>query len=198
MVNSLTEINIPSSVINLGGGAFSSNKVTGTKAIIYGRNSDGTIDYTTLNSYAGKEAINFNFPDPIKEISSYAFRVVKMNNLTIPGNIKLHDSSFYLSYIDNLVLEEGIEHIGKETFNECGIKNVTFPNSLKSIDDRAFIKNNLTQINLGSNIQTIGNDAFKSVNGYNPITTITINKAPNTVSGAPWGASNAKINWIGK
>ena len=197
MNNNLTEINIPTSVTNLGGGSFTSNKVNGDRAIIYGRNSAGTIDYTTLNSYAGEETINFNFPSSVTNISSFAFRNVKMENLTIPGNIKLANRAFFLSSIDNLILEEGIESIGVETFNGCGILSVNFPNSLKSIGAEAFTENHLTQISLGQNIQTIGENAFQSINGYNPITSITINKAPNTVSGSPWGATNAKINWIG-
>ena len=51
--NKLTTINIPSSVTSIGSYAFNTNKVTGEAGIIYARNSDGSVDYSKIVSYAG-------------------------------------------------------------------------------------------------------------------------------------------------
>ena len=64
--NELKEIDIPSSVTTIQGGAFAYNKITGNNALVYGRNSDGSVDYTTLNSYAGQDASGLVIPNTVK------------------------------------------------------------------------------------------------------------------------------------
>ena len=51
----------------------------------------------------------------------------------------------------------------------------------------------MTTINIPSTIKSIGKNAF----GSNKITTINIDKPADSISGAPWGATNATVNWTG-
>ena len=51
----------------------------------------------------------------------------------------------------------------------------------------------MTTINIPSTIQSIGKYVFKNTN----ITTINIDKPADSISGAPWGAGGATVNWTG-
>lgn len=51
----------------------------------------------------------------------------------------------------------------------------------------------ITTINIPSTIKSIGKHAFDGSN----ITTINIARRVDSISGAPWGATNATVNWTG-
>ena len=54
--------------------------------------------------------------------------------------------------------------------------------------------NNTKVVNIPSTIKTIGSGAFSQT--YTELT-INIKRKENAIEGAPWGATNATINWIG-
>ena len=201
--NNLTNIVIPSTVTNLDAGAFSNNSVTGDDAYIYARNSDGTIDNTKLNSYAGSTINGVAVPENVVTIDSYAFRNVRANNIEIPSSVKyINGSAFNGCWAKSLKLNEGLISIGYLSFYGNIITTLNIPNSVTTIENRAFDRCLLKEVTIGSGIKSIGTNAFQyteltSGTIYNPITSITINRAQNTVSGSPWGASKASINWTG-
>ncbi len=63
--------------------------------------------------------------------------------------------------ITNLVIEEGIEHIGNFAFYYSPIKDVKIPSSLKSIGSQTFDTSSLRSITLPNTIEEIGNGAFR-------------------------------------
>ena len=171
--NYISEINIPSSVTYLGGGTFAANSVTGENAFVYGRNSDGSIDYTTLDCYAGKDATGTTISDTVTTISREAYYTVKYLEIDVPARIK---------------------EIPPYCFNETNAKRITLHEGLEKIGENAFGLNwRLGEISIPSTVKAIGYEAF-------PVTlkTININKTENTITGAPWGATNAQINWNAK
>ena len=170
--NYLTEIKIPSSVTKLGGGAFAKNNLKGDAAFIYGINSDGSTNYSVLNSYAGKDATGTFIPDTVTVIQTEAYVNVHYEEITIPGRIKEIDGyTFYNSEAKKITIEEGVEEISSY----------------------AFSKSNITSINLPSTIKTLGY-AFSDTP---TLKKINICKKENTIEGTPWGATNATVNWIG-
>ncbi len=200
--NKLSEINIPSSVTNLGGGAFSNNQVSGENSIIYNRNSDGTIDYSTLNSYAGNNTDNLEIPANVKTIAYSSFRAVNSSFLEVPSTVEKIDSgAFWGSIIKTIKLNEGLKSIEDRAFNTTIITSINIPNSVETIGDYAFYQSKLQTVTIGNGVESIGTNAFQyqNINGtiYNPITSITINKPQGSISGSPWGATTAQINWIG-
>ena len=177
--NYLTEIDIPDSVTDLAGGSFTNNKATGDNAYIYDKNSDGSTNYEILESYAGSSVDDAIIPESVKTIKSYSFRHVSGNILNIPSTVKKVDfNAFYQSHAQKIILNEG----------------------LKTIDANGFFDEIfLTEITIPSTVESIGTNAFAREN-YNSITsikTININKKEGSITGAPWGATNATINWIG-
>ncbi|MEI3508932.1 MAG: leucine-rich repeat protein [Bacilli bacterium] len=82
-------------------------------------------------------------------------------------------------------------------FAYAGIQNLTLNEGLMSIGYRAFLGNKLNMLNIPSTVTSIGENAFESGGTYNPITSITINKKEGSITGSPWGATKAQINWTG-
>ena len=54
-------------------------------------------------------------------------------------------------------------------------------------------KSSIVELNIPSSVKTIFDNAFY---GCSNLTTININKPKDSISGAPWGAINATINWL--
>ena len=120
--NQLTHIEIPSTVTFLEGGAFAGNKLPDSEAFIYGRNSDGSINYSILNSYGGSRRDNIEIPSTVKELSSH---------------------SFYTNYLTRIVIPEGIKKIGRFAFEGNSLTSVSLPSTLIQIEGGAFTGNQL-------------------------------------------------------
>ena len=171
--NYLTEINIPSSVTYMEGGAFSGNKFSGDEAFIYGINPDGSTNYSILNSYAGKDATGTIIPDTVTTIQREAYVNIKYEEITIPSRIKIiPEYCFANSGANKIIIEYGVE----------------------KLYGMAFVGSNITDIDLPSSIIQISQNTFSDNEN---LKTININKPENSISGAPWGAVNANVNWNG-
>ncbi len=115
--NNLTTIDIPSSVTEIGYAAFSNNQLIDEDAIIYARNSDGTIDYTTIVSYGGARQDNVVIPEGVTTLNYRAFAYGGIYNITLPSTLVT---------------------IGKEAFYANIFTEVTLPSSVMNIDVNAF------------------------------------------------------------
>ena len=196
--NQITEINIPSSVVYLGYGAFAGNNIAGKDAFIYDRNNDGSIDYTGLNSYAGRNALNTEIPQNIKKIGYRSFRNTNITELDIPSSVQtIDDYAFNGCYLTKVTLHEGLKYIGPSAFKGSPLTEINIPNTVETIGYSAFSRSLLKTVTIGSGVETIGKNAFKTEQGYNPIESITINQKEGTIEDSPWGATNATVNWIG-
>ena len=177
--NYITEINIPKSVTYLGGGSFVANSVTGDDAFIYDRNEDGSINYTKLNSYAGKDATGTQIPDTVTSLAPEAYYLVRYEEINIPSRIKI---------------------IPELCFNYTGARKITLPEGLEEIDAGAFGYTNAETIDIPSTVTFISNTAFSCYwegCANTTLKTINVNKKSGSLGGTPWGATNATINWTG-
>lgn len=92
------------------------------------------------------------------------------------------------------VIPDGVTNIGERAFAECtSLTSVTIPDSVTSIGNFIFAYSKpLTSITIPDSVTSIGNYAF----GYcASLKTINCGFAEGAVSGAPWGATNATINY---
>lgn len=169
--NNLTSVRIPDSVTFMGGGVFSNNSFPEDSPIVYGKKSDGTVDYSTIDSYARRVVTNYEIPNTIKVIANTAFGFKNVGAINIPSSVeKIGDYSFSSSRITSVTLNEGLKTMGGYSFSDNLFTEITIPSTVTFISTTSFTGN--------SNLQTIN-----------------IKNSENAISGAPWGATNATVNW---
>jgi len=116
------------------------------------------------------------------------------NHITLPRGItsvgaRVFENNTRLLSVN---VPEGVTDIHPHAFENSRISGGQFPNSLRVIGYRAFAGTSLWDVRFGSEIQSINGLAFA---GCPNLRSITINRQPNSVSGAPWGALDATIAW---
>lgn len=81
-------------------------------------------------------------------------------------------------------------------FTSCtSLTKVTFPSTMLEISYYSFTNcTSLQSINIPASVETIHSTAFA---GCSKLKTITINKPQDSITGAPWGATNATVVWTG-
>ena len=125
----LTSISIPSSVIEFGNYTFNNNQLPDDEAFIYARNADGTIDETTLISYAGANCESVVIPEQVETITNLAFYKSSIKEVIFPDNLKsINIQSFQGNLLTHLDLPTSLTYIGPAAFTN---------NQLS--DDEAFI-----------------------------------------------------------
>ncbi len=120
---------IPDTVTSISHLAFNLNNltyvdngdgVTDKGPFVYNRNEDGSINYKSLNCYAGYQTANVTVPSNVERIEKYAF---------------------YYTYIKGVTIPEGVKFIGDSAFELCKIdKSVTIPSTVETIGASAFAK----------------------------------------------------------
>ena len=111
------------------------------------------------------------------------------------GLTSIGDSAF--SSCSNLALTylpEGITSIGNSAFSSCSNLALTsLPEGITSIGNNAFFNcSKLTSLTFEGKPDSIDQKAFYYCNN---LTTINVPWAEGAVAGAPWGATNATINY---
>ena len=133
--------------------AFRDNKIPVSESFVYKRNSNKTIDYTTLLGFAG-------------DISAFS-----NNTFTIPAQrkgvslLKIADQAFngYSALKNwNVIIPDSVTSIGQWAFSNTGISSVTLPKNIKTIGYGSFYNNNLTFVSVADGAEAIGGLAFKA------------------------------------
>jgi len=120
----------------------------GKKSVVLGcKNSTIPTTIDVIEKYAFYDCTTLttiNLPNSVKDIKDYAFSgCTALTNVTMSGGIKtLGDNSFYhCGGIASVNLPEGLTKVGKNCFAYCGLKSLTIPSTLTSIDESAFAYN---------------------------------------------------------
>lgn len=116
----LDKIDIPSSIIEIGDGAF-------------------------WNSHLETVVLNSG----LKRIGKRAFEKTSIKSLTIPNTVEeIGEYAFSgTSFLKTVTLQEGIKRIKEGTFSNSDIKTITIPSSVEEIGEFAFHGCNLEEIN---------------------------------------------------
>ncbi|MEX1819626.1 leucine-rich repeat domain-containing protein [Metamycoplasma hominis] len=172
-----TKVTIPSSIKEIGKGAFSGCR--NLKEVI-------------LN-------------EGLEKIGDEAFSSTKIESITIPGSIK-EIGGYAFSSCKNLkevILNEGLEKIDYGTFQDTNIESITIPGSIKEIGGYAFSScKNLKEVILNEGLEKIDYGTFQDTN----IESITIPGSIKEIGGYAFsGCTNLKevtykgdasnINW---
>ena len=117
--NVITSINIPTSVNVIGQAVLNTNQLPDSQAFLYARNSDGSIDETTIISYGGAKRDNVVVPNTAITITTAAFNGNNITSVTLPN---------------------GLTTIQSYAFRNNNLQNVTIPSTVTSIGVNAFGK----------------------------------------------------------
>lgn len=188
--NNLTEVILPDSVTTVGIESFKNNSINFIK---YSSN------LTTIKelAFSTNKLTEINIPASVKSLGNGAFT---LNNVTTGNPYILGINSdgttnndllnSYAGNGDYLPELPEVTTIGSYAFRNMSSLEITLPNSVTTIRYRAFPWVYNSTINISSQISTIDNNAFS-------FSTLTINiaKPENSITGSPWGADIATINW---
>lgn len=113
--------------------------------------------------------------------------------LYLPYVTSIDVRAFYESIIDGNINLQNIEQLQTSTFENSTINGEMWLLSIKSIENSTFKNCNINgKIIIESTIETINATAFDNCTGDFEI---HINKPTGSITGAPWGATNAKVVW---
>lgn len=135
------------------------------------------VGYTKIRNNAFYECRTLKsvvIPSDIEEIEPYAFGYCVLLSLDgLPNNIKLIGSSCFSSCKNMAInrIPASVTRINTYAFRDCtGLTSITFDGTPTFVASTAF-------------------------NGCTNITTINVPWSENALTGAPWGATNATINY---
>ena len=140
---------------------------------------------------------SITIPDSVTGIGSYAFYgCSSLMSITMPNNItSINNNTFYnCSNLTSITIPDSVTNIGKYAFYGCSsLMSITIPNSVMGIGSSAFSYcDGLTSVTFKGTPNSIKYSAFSNCSALN---TINVPWAEGTVSDAPWGATNATINY---
>ena len=142
----------------------------GTGYYEFVENEDG---YTVSLTDEGKSVSEIVIPvsfngKPVTALGENFLRDnTKIEKITIPASIKrIPDYAFYqCTKLREVVLNEGLEEIGRYAFDSCKLKRIIIPSSCTTIEQFAFENNkDLYHVYLPSSVETVEQFAFYSIN----------------------------------
>ena len=179
-------INIPDNVEKIEGSVFSeANKVLKQINIGKGVNNLNVDCIITVDDFI--EKVNIDEENPYySSDENYIYNKDKTKILR------------FIKDVESYKIPEGVLTIGSNAFYTMSskLKNIEFPNTLITIENRAFSNcTNLEKIEIPNNVQNIGSNAFSGCTNLNEI---KINNSKDSIKGAPWGATKGLrvIKWV--
>lgn len=161
--------------------------------------TDGSKTLKTSGKYCEGDIVVENVQDGGGATEPYVEETYNSNgNLTaavLHGHPVIRDYMFAnCGLMKNITIPDSITRIGESAFRNCnGLTSVTIPNSVMSIKDYAFFRcDRLTSVTFNGTPNSISSITFYHCS---ILTTINVPWAEGAVSGAPWGATDATINY---
>ena len=158
-------------------------------------------------------------PDSVISIEAYAFQYSSLVSVTIGNSVtSIGGSAFHnCSSLKSVMMPDSVTSIGNYAFAKCKLlESITIPNRVTSIGDYAFTEcNSLKSVTIPDSVTSIRKNTFKSCAN---LTSVTFNGTPSSIASnafdscanlttinvpwaegakpfAPWGATNATINY---
>lgn len=149
-----------------------------------------SINAEAFRNYSNIESITIPKTVTIIGDTNIFYTIYKMKTLIIPWNANLGNTAFRNLYVENLILPLSATTVNNSS--NPSLRKIIIPNSVTSIPTQAFMSCSLYSIIIPSSVSSIGSDAFPDT-----VRNITIHKEQGSISGSPWGATNATVTWTG-
>ena len=158
---------LPGTLTHIGAGAFNPNvDITITEGGAFSLDAEGNLttdEGKTLVAYYGN-AEAYAFPQEIDHVMGYAFyKNDTIKTVQIPKGIEWEMFPFAkTTALESVTFEEGFTEVPAYLFGLSSLKNLTIPDSVQYIGEKAFYGTSLTEIEFqkDSHISEIGQYAF--------------------------------------
>lgn len=143
--------------------AFRGNSMDDSNAFIYNRNSDGTENKSSLNSYAGANRDHVIIPDQVEIIGINSFNGQYIKKITLPSHLRIVGASaLCYNFLTEIILPETVTTIQANAFSDNKISSIILPRNLNTLLGRAFQNNVLTNVEFKGDVPTtLGTSIFK-------------------------------------
>ena len=179
---------IPSSVTNIGVGAFSGCRsltnitISDSVSSIGGSAFSGCTNLTSIT-----------LPDSVKNIQNYAFFCCdSLTNITLPNSVtNIGQGMFYqCTKLTGITLPNSVVSIGGRAFNQCtSLTSITIPNNVTKIGGEAFIGcSSLTSVVIPNSVTEIAGWAFS---GCSRLKSVTIPDGITKIEKAAFGGCSS-------
>ncbi len=156
----VSEVQFSSTVTSIGANAFEKTKLK-------------TISIPDTVTYIGEKAFylceqltTVKLPNGIEKLNQGLFYKAPLDHIDIPSSVKSWSRAFYGSGLKSVTIPEGMAGIDDCAFALCGsLKTIHIPDSVTYIGGDAFTRSGITGIELGDNVTTLGQWAFKECRG---------------------------------
>ena len=212
----LTKVVIPDTVVSIGLNSFRSNNIVSLDL-------GNFVQKIGWEAFLGNKLTNIVLPSSLTEVGPEVFEENKLTSIpsleyintlgrgAFTGNLVKGDGRFVYQkngditdyttlnsyagdWISELIIPANVKTLVYYSLRFTRAEVVTLSDGLETIEDFAFTQSYATTVNIPSTIKTIGPSVFsQSV----AVKTINIDRKENAISGAPWEAKNATVNWIG-
>lgn len=186
----LTSLTIPSSVKTIASGSQFGGCTSLTEVYI----DSAYIAQAMFNGAYAVERVTIG--PHVTEIHSQAFpSMPALTSITIPSNVtRINNQAF----VGCTALETAVINISGDilqtAFAGCtSLRNITLGEGVTEILDNAFSSSIATTIDIPSTVTSMSTKALAGA----AFETINVHKTEGSLSGAPWGADNATVNWLG-
>lgn len=160
---------------------------------------DGSVKWNSGGQFQRcTNLVSVSIGDGITSIPSNCFgSCSSLNNVILPDSItEIGQSSFSdCSSLTSITLSKNIKKIPNSCFSNCGFEAFTISDDslTEALENVIFSGcSKLKTVYIGENVKTIGGGGFSGTSGVN----IRINKVKNSISGSPWAATNATVDWL--
>lgn len=202
----LSEVTFPKSMDVINGDLFIDMKSLTSITFSEGVTSIGV--FPDNPAYKGAfsgctELVSVTFPDTMVSIGECAFNdCSNLRTINFGTGLKVIGINAFrgCASLTSVNIPSSVREIQKGAFVNSSLRTVTLNEGLKTIGDTVFNNTSVTDITIPSTVETIGRQVFgkSEPNPDATIVTINIDKAQDSIEGAPWAYNTARtrVNWL--
>lgn len=198
----VTQIRLPSSIIEIGDEAFKNCKnvesvfIDEQNKFYDDMDGKGILDKNTNNVVFATASVS-EIPDGATEIADGAYYGKDIETIIIPASVeKIGEEAFAnCSNLTEVIFEgdSNLKIISNKAFANTAIKNITLPESLLEIGDEAFYGSSLNQITIPASTTKIGQKVFEN---NESLSRVIINSQITEISSSTFKGCNNLLSVI--